>query len=1706
MRYSRESSRSIITLCEDMVANQVPLTESAQAHLIRACYLLAKYPRALAYFHSWYPPLRSPSDSWAPPLRDPYAWGCLWTYILACHRLVHRNFTQIFDMYTGYVQLGGRPHQLMMQQLTCALIDEVRWQKSHLTRLAREWQAHFPNATPMFWSFVVVALLRTRRWTEVTEAFEVAQTLAVVLPRSLMHYALKRLFRNGQRNHAQHLWHRIICVPKTGPADSGSSNSATLEEFPYLSTGTINVYVDGLVKHGCHIEAEQLAGALINGAELDHSTSPTRRDHPTCTDPTPLTLCSAFSATIHTYTVMIQGYLSTGDLNNALRIVELVNQRGLAWDAALTDVVCRGLLRLYYTFTPTIPMTEFDKLFGKLVDTIPTPTHAEITTLHYDLTEYSVVHKLLRKARSHGTLGTPDPSLTALYQRTLGHLLTNDDVTLQRSLEIATQTHDLAALLSFLLERGHTHRAVGLFTMCLLPPHHVQPTPVIVNILVRGLAQQGLGQEAAALLDSDHLGHPRLRLEGYLVLFRAYCSQSNLTGALATFTKLCEFDLVASPAQELYTAFIEIIRRFELAEEYAENGLSGPPKPVGQTGRELITQKAFSKAKWCLKCQALLWPYHNHTTGQLRLFIPPTLTNVSTNSVSFLLGYPQGDGGDDQNAEGPPTTGTQTLPVSPDKQLRLQREDPYVDYYYAIMLDGSKLPILPVDTQTALKIMFLRDQYERMKPLGQHHATNITELHILWTPLNVTGSGNVPLRYATSGQSYAYKNQPAGGVVATVVAGILLIALFLYAFYRKRKFSLSEALGMLQDHLTTLQQERQLQQFHDAGVRFVSVEHPPLDIEALEKCFPQICLSEQDLTLIQTVYDTPANRVNLENHPATLADNLCSSLTSSLPPSSPCDPVDQGDRPQFQSFCSGVSIGALLPRSVSMTFESQLNDSIPLQRARTCRSWHERIALCSNVDILRPRSLIIKSPSATPLSATTIAVPPEDINSCEGSSSSPQSYYTTSKVKPSVSEKSQSEVTSFRPADVNNQVPSTPCAPPLNQTYTLASSLLDASRRLIPLKLAQHSKLDEQVSLPNLCHPEHLSQFRPGKPVSLFQPGRHSMRDGPSGILALATSMESMQRNQPNNRTVPSITDDVDAPLCAVCFESFISGDTIRRLFCAHIYHVDCIDPWLLQVASTCPVNMVTTSYLEAMFGTSTAMVSFMSWGRTTDMNRIATPWQSVGLLHHPSSRDERFCFRVESLSRNSAEPPLVRTLTVRPQQVTPAQSRILIELMQQPTPQARFSESLENVAGLSLAIGSLVLYYTLSYPGNAVRLVEHVFHTPVPIPVRFTPSAVPSAAPLYPFQPIRYGYSDFLLVKGHTLGVRSLWKGFPAFLMSQFAHIAYGYAYTRIGYHDFISNQASVGHFRYWTVSTLVKIGQFLATIPFYPFWHMTVIYRLQSITTIANTLSLGRLVTDYGRLVQAAFPPSVTWSQLLLAPYKITLGLGNLALYPAFLHRVLFDMLQTRVVFRRVYHVVIAYSTGLGRNQWWNQLRTMVTSRLGFSRNSPSDGAALPDAIGVNHDEMNDGSNMVDCLVEPTSTRRTMLRQFFPEIVSVITSNLISKSLLYPIETLFYTCIANHDASVLIQSGLVETLAAWRGASPADVEQLTREILGPVPCGLRGSLVVAKAIYRFGNGGISNFYAGLWNGLCMEILASYAVLQTAYWGYRLVMYLTTE
>lgn len=42
---------------------------------------------------------------------------------------------------------------------------------------------------------------------------------------------------------------------------------------------------------------------------------------------------------------------------------------------------------------------------------------------------------------------------------------------------------------------------------------------------------------------------------------------------------------------------------------------------------------------------------------------------------------------------------------------------------------------------------------------------------------------------------------------------------------------------------------------------------------------------------------------------------------------------------------------------------------------------------------------------------------------------------------------------------------------------------------------------------------------------------------------------------------------------CVICMMDFIYGDPIRFLPCMHIYHVDCIDDWLMR-SFTCPSCM----------------------------------------------------------------------------------------------------------------------------------------------------------------------------------------------------------------------------------------------------------------------------------------------------------------------------------------------------------------------------------------------------------------------------------------------------------------------------------------------------------------------------------------------------
>ncbi|GJM98253.1 hypothetical protein PR202_ga15243 [Eleusine coracana subsp. coracana] len=87
-------------------------------------------------------------------------------------------------------------------------------------------------------------------------------------------------------------------------------------------------------------------------------------------------------------------------------------------------------------------------------------------------------------------------------------------------------------------------------------------------------------------------------------------------------------------------------------------------------------------------------------------------------------------------------------------------------------------------------------------------------------------------------------------------------------------------------------------------------------------------------------------------------------------------------------------------------------------------------------------------------------------------------------------------------------------------------------------------------------------------------------------VVALSDSDDDEECGRPRARStagLPSFTyspslkqnltgSEEEAAACAVCLGEFGVGETVRLLpACLHLYHVDCIDPWL-HAHSTCPI------------------------------------------------------------------------------------------------------------------------------------------------------------------------------------------------------------------------------------------------------------------------------------------------------------------------------------------------------------------------------------------------------------------------------------------------------------------------------------------------------------------------------------------------------
>ncbi|EOA28621.1 hypothetical protein CARUB_v10024842mg [Capsella rubella] len=65
--------------------------------------------------------------------------------------------------------------------------------------------------------------------------------------------------------------------------------------------------------------------------------------------------------------------------------------------------------------------------------------------------------------------------------------------------------------------------------------------------------------------------------------------------------------------------------------------------------------------------------------------------------------------------------------------------------------------------------------------------------------------------------------------------------------------------------------------------------------------------------------------------------------------------------------------------------------------------------------------------------------------------------------------------------------------------------------------------------------------------------------------------MEAIPTVEISSSMVRGSSSDESSLLCAICMEDFVVGESARRLPCNHLYHNDCIVPWLTS-HNSCPL------------------------------------------------------------------------------------------------------------------------------------------------------------------------------------------------------------------------------------------------------------------------------------------------------------------------------------------------------------------------------------------------------------------------------------------------------------------------------------------------------------------------------------------------------
>ena len=73
-------------------------------------------------------------------------------------------------------------------------------------------------------------------------------------------------------------------------------------------------------------------------------------------------------------------------------------------------------------------------------------------------------------------------------------------------------------------------------------------------------------------------------------------------------------------------------------------------------------------------------------------------------------------------------------------------------------------------------------------------------------------------------------------------------------------------------------------------------------------------------------------------------------------------------------------------------------------------------------------------------------------------------------------------------------------------------------------------------------------------------------------IRIIRRNNRSRQRINVNSLNTILLCDELPDDSCSICLEDFKTGDNIKKLNCTHIFHKECLEPWLNDNNRNCPM------------------------------------------------------------------------------------------------------------------------------------------------------------------------------------------------------------------------------------------------------------------------------------------------------------------------------------------------------------------------------------------------------------------------------------------------------------------------------------------------------------------------------------------------------